>query len=155
MAIDVLLMREGDHLVAAETLSLEAIQTIKKGETVTAVVRRNRNPKHHRKLFALLKVVFEAQSSFATTHELLTALKLATGLFDTGKTVDGIPFAVPKSINFASMDQTGFEQWYEKAVNVILTKIVPGINKYDLEDSVMEILNGPNVYQNDLLVESK
>lgn len=146
MAIDVLLLREGNHLVAAETMSLEAIQTIKKGETVTAVIRRNRNPKHHKKLFALLKIVFEAQNIFATTHELLTAIKMATGLFEIGKTVDGIPFAVPQSINFASMDQNRFEEWYNKAVDVIITKIVPGINRCDLEDSVMEILNGPDTY---------
>jgi hypothetical protein len=142
MAIDVLVIREGNHLVACDSLSLEAIQTIKKGEAVTAVIRRNRNPKHHRKLFALLNVVFEAQSSFATTYELLTALKMATGLFETGKTVEGIPFAVPKSINFSSMCQNDFEEWYKKAVDVILTKILPNVNKYDLEAQVMEILEG-------------
>lgn len=144
MALDLLLVREGNHLVPADSLSSEAVQSIKKGETVTAVVRRNRNPKHHRKLFALLKIVFDNQDTFATTHELLGALKMSTGLFETGKTIEGIPFAVPKSINFASMCQADFEEWYAKVVEVILKKILPNVNKFDLEDQVMEILEGNN-----------
>lgn len=142
MALDVLITREGDHLVAVDTLSLESIQSIKKGETVTAVIRRNRNPGHHRKLFALLKVVFEAQDTFTTTLELLTAIKMATGYFDLGKTIEGLPYAVPKSINFASMDQSSFETFYAKAVNVILTKILPNVSAYDLEAQVIDIIEG-------------
>lgn len=142
MALDLLLMRDGDRLVACDPISHESICSIKKGEQLFVTIKRARNLKHLRKLFALLKVVFEAQDMYATTPELLNALKLATGLFDYGKTVEGIPFCVPKSINFASMDQASFEQWYEKVVAVILTKILPNVNKYDLEEQVMSILNG-------------
>jgi hypothetical protein len=35
-----------------------------------------------------------------------------------------------------------FEQWYEKALDVIMTKIVPGIAKSDLEARINDILNG-------------
>lgn len=140
MAQDVLLIREGNRLGAYDALSAEAISNINLHEIVTASIRRPRNEKHHRKLFALLKVVFENQSLFATTEELLGALKLATGLFDTGKTIEGVPYARPKSISFAAMDQHRFEQWYDKAVNVILTKILPNTDRTDLEAQVLEIL---------------
>jgi hypothetical protein len=73
---------------------------------------------------------------------LLGAIKLATGLFDIGKTVDGVPYVVPQSISFASMDQNRFEQWYEKALDVIMTKIVPGIAKSDLEARINDMLSG-------------
>jgi len=140
MAFDVLLVREGTRLGAADPISAEAIAGIKLHETVTASIRRPRNGKHHRKLFALLKLVFDNQNTFATTEQLLDALKLATGLFDVGKTVDGIPFASPKSISFAAMDQNAFEQWYDKAIEVVLTKIIPNMNREDLEMQVMEMI---------------
>ncbi len=38
-----------------------------------------RNPGHHRKFFALLDVVFQTQSKFATKDGLLDALKIALG----------------------------------------------------------------------------
>jgi Protein of unknown function (DUF1367) len=142
MAIDVLMVKEKGRLVPADSLSADAIATIREKEYVTAVIRRPRNPGHHRKLWALLTVVFEAQSAFATTYDLLNAIKIATGLFDTGKTVDGIPWVSPGSIAFASMDQTRFEEWYRKAVDVILTKIIPNTQKADLEQQVHAILAG-------------
>lgn len=142
MATELLLMREGNALAAAEQTSFEAIQGMKHGEYVTATVRRSRNPRHHRKLFALLKVVLEGQDLFPTTDDLLRALKLATGLFDTGKTIEGITYTIPRSINFASMDQATFAEWYDKVINVILTRVLPNVNKADLEARVNDIING-------------
>jgi hypothetical protein len=125
MAIEVLPRREGSRLVAADSLSAESIASIKKDETVTALIRRPRHPRHHAKLFVLLNAVFEQQITFATLLQLLGAIKRSTGLFDTGITIDKIPYVVPNSISFASMCQSEFEQWYEKTVNVVLTKILP------------------------------
>jgi hypothetical protein len=142
MAIDVLMVKEKGRLVPADSLSAEAIASIGDKEYVTATIRRPRNPAHHRKLWALLTVVFEAQSVFATTYDLLNAIKIATGLFDTGRTVEGIPWVAPGSIAFASMDQNRFEEWYRKAVDVILTKIIPNTQKADLEQQVHAILAG-------------
>ena len=72
----------------------------------------------------------------------MNALKVATGLFDVGKTIDGIPFMIPKSISFAAMSQTEFEQWYDRVVEIITTRIVPNVNSDDLEYQVQEILDG-------------
>lgn len=144
MAFDVLLIREGYKLGAADPISAEAIAGIKAHETVTASIRRPRNGKHHRKLFALLKVVFDNQSTFATTEQLLDALKMATGYFDICKTVDGMPYARTKSISFASMCQSEFEEFYNKVVDVIVTKVLPNTDKDDLEAQVMEIIGDFN-----------
>lgn len=142
MAIEVLLVREGSKLAAADPISAEIIAGFTQRETITASIRRPRNPKHHRKLFALLKVVFEAQTTFATLEQLLGALKLAVGLFDTGLTIDRVPYVVPRSISFAAMDQTSFSIVYDKMVDVILTKILPSADRADLEAQVHEILDG-------------
>lgn len=142
MALELLLLREGTKLGAADAISHDAILGLKHGECVTASIRRPRNPKHHAKLFALLQAVFIHQKTFATVQDLLGALKMAVGLFDTGKTIDGIPYSVPRSISFASMCQTEFEAVYDKMVDVILTRILPGVGKQELTNHVNDILEG-------------
>jgi Protein of unknown function (DUF1367) len=145
MALEVLLIRQGQRLAAADPISLEAIEGIREKETVTATLRRARNPRHHAKLFALLNIGLPHQKAYPTTGDLLVALKISTGLFDTVQSVDRIPIIIPKSISFASMSQSDFEQWYERAVDVITTRILPLVNKDDLNDEVASILAG---YQN-------
>jgi hypothetical protein len=142
MAIEVLLIREGSKLGAADSLSAELIAGIKAHETVTATIRRPRSRGHHRTLFALMKVVFEAQNTFATIDQLLGALKLSIGLFDTGLTIDKVPYVVPRSISFTAMDQNQFTILYDKMVDVILTKILPAVSRADLEAQIQEILDG-------------
>jgi hypothetical protein len=142
MSEDLLMVKQKGRLLPAEPMSAEAIDRMKEGEIVTCTMRRNRNPKHNAKFFALLKIVFEAQSVYPTPGRLRTALKMATGLFESGVTVDGIPFVEPLSTNFGSMCQADFEAWYDRAIDVILTKILPGVNKQELTDRVNEILAG-------------
>ena len=137
-----LLVRQGQRLAAADPISLEALESIREKETVTAAIRRSRNPAHHRKLFALLQVIFPHQKQYATVADLLNALKVATGYFETGMTLEGIPYMTPKSISFASMAQTPFEQWYDRAVEIIIARILPGVNADELNDQVQDILSG-------------
>jgi hypothetical protein len=142
MALDLLLVRQGQRLAAADPISLEALESIREKETVTAVIRRARNPGHHRKFFALLNIVFPHQDQYATIQDLLNALKVATGYFTTGLTIDKIPYMMPKSISWASMTQTEFEQFYNRVVDIITTRILPNVNRDELTDRVNDILNG-------------
>jgi hypothetical protein len=145
VALDLLLVREGQKLGAADPLSLEGIESLRLKETVTATLRRARNPRHHAKLFALLNVVHPHQKGYSTIGDLLVALKVSTGLFNTVQSVDRIPIIIPKSISFASMSQSDFEQWYERTIDVITTCILPAVNKDELNDQVASIMAG---YQN-------
>lgn len=144
MSLDVFLMRDGNRLAAADAISAEAILKAESNQVFSVTLHRPRNGKHHRKLFALLKIVFDNQETFATLEALLDALKMATGLFDIRQTVDGIPFTVPRSISFASMCQSEFEVFYDKVMDVIVTKILPGVNRKDLEAQVLEIIGTYN-----------
>jgi hypothetical protein len=144
MSLDLLLVREGQKLAAADPMSLEGIESIRHKETVTAAIRRSRNPAHHRKYWALVGAVFPHQQYYTTQKELSNALKVATSYFETGRTIEGIPYMIPKSISWASMPQDEFEQFYDKAVEVILTRILPAVNRDDLLDQVNQILEGRN-----------
>lgn len=143
MAHDVLLMKNLNRLEAAEPSTADIISAMRQGEILTGTIRRARNPRHHAKMFALLNAIFESQSRYPSLYALLVAIKVWTGHYDCSM-IDGREIIVPKSISFANMDQTEFESFYNHVVNVVLERILPGINKSDLERRVNEILGEKN-----------
>ena len=51
---------------------------------------------------------------------------------------DGNAAYVPKSISFASMDQTAFEIFYNATLDYICAKIIPGMVPEELQAEVIE-----------------
>ncbi|MFA7278789.1 MAG: DUF1367 family protein [Sterolibacterium sp.] len=142
MAVDVLLIREGNALKATDAIGAETLAEITHGEIVTCSIRRARNPRHHRLFFALLKIVMSNQDRYATTPQLLTAIKLHTGYYDLNVIPGKMPITVciPKSISFAAMSQAEFREFYDKAVAFIITEVLPGVDSADLEREVLNII---------------
>lgn len=80
------------------------------------------------------------------THEplehLLDGLKIALGHFDTYRLPTGEAVVKPRSISFAKMDQVSFGQFYDRALRLILTRILPRMQRSDLEARIHDILEG-------------
>lgn len=115
------------------------------GDIVTATVRRPRNPKHHRKMFALLNLVWEGtalQGRFPKMENLLDALKVALGHVELFEAVDGTKLTKPKSINFESLDQAAFEEFYNGVVEIVVQQLVPHLSRDDLEREVEKMIDG-------------
>lgn len=120
----------------------EVLRNVRPDETVEVTIKRKRNINHHRKFFALLNVVFPHQETYATMETFRAAVTCALGFGDTVKLPDGRAIIIPQSISFAKMDQAAFEQFYDRALTLILTRIVPGVGRADLEREVADILAG-------------
>lgn len=130
-------VRRQHGLVPADIMADELLQALPIGKEVLVTIRRARNPKHHRKLFALLRVVTENTDRWANEAVLLEDLKLVTGLFSTRVSgFTGMPYPVPASISFAAMDQTAFAAWYERAL-VKLAEVL-GCTPSDLDQQVRD-----------------
>lgn len=132
------------HLGALRPADADAeaiLRSISMGECVEVTIKRKRNPRHHRKLMALLNVVVEnTDCRWPNIDALKEDLKMATGLFEKRLSISGKAYFVPKSISFASMDQTEFSKWYDAAIDVIVTRIIPGLDRADLEREVMNMI---------------
>lgn len=120
--------KQAGKLVPVDDEGIEALAKVKDGRDVTVEFKTPRNPRHHRLFFALIQFVrmHSERMSSATTDQIKTALKIATGLVDTfvdcqtGKSV-----MVPRSIAFDSMDQTEFNKFFDDAASVIATRWMP------------------------------
>ena len=108
----------------------------KLGQTVVLKGRRPRNPKHHRKLFALLGLVVDNTDLFANTDDALIALKavLGRGHWDKPAWASKEVF-YPESIAFDAMSQDEFEPFYEAAVAAVRRWWLP-VNDDELREAV-------------------
>lgn len=131
-------VKRGNSLVPADIMSDELLAQIRDGREVMVTIRRARNPKHHRLLFAALRKVVDNTDRWPSEEVLLDELKLATGLAEVRvNLLTGKPYAVPASISFAAMDQTRFGEWFARATVALAQAI--GVEHQALLDEIHEM----------------
>ena len=99
-----------------------------------------RNEKHLRKYWKLIHVVHAQQDLFATQEDLSDEIKIATGYCDMKTRADGTTWPKPRSISFAKMDQSAFDDFYAKCIRFICEHILPGVDDYNLRCEIEELL---------------
>ncbi|MCO5092631.1 hypothetical protein [Bosea sp. (in: a-proteobacteria)] len=135
-------VKRNGGLFPGDALARAAFAKMKDGAGYLVNLHRPRNLMHHRKLFALLNLVQDNTDRWPTVETLLDDLKISTGLFETRvNAVTGIPYIVAKSISFASMTQDEFEQWFERAVDLICKQVLAMDREYLLAE-IGDILAG-------------
>lgn len=136
------------HLAAlrpADSEAAEKLNKIKLGDKVLVEIRKPRNLAHHNKLFAMFKKILENQEYYRNDstgmENLLEDFKISLGEFDWVKRkINGEIVEVPKgrSISFAKMEQTEFDIFYSKAIDFVITEVIPGLDRVELERELLE-----------------
>lgn len=142
MAETVFMQRSLGSLKPVDETGAEIIGKISAGETVRCEITRPRNLAHHRKFFALLNVIYPHQTVYGSRAAFRAAIEVALGFGETVKLPDSRIIIIPTSISFANMDQTAFDALFEKAIDLIITRILPGIDRADLNREVDSIILG-------------
>lgn len=130
MAKLVMRKRLGGLLEPADDIGVAALQKWKAGDIVICDIRKPRNPDHHRLFMALLALAFDATERFENADALRAWLKCQVGHADyfpmkdrdcphCGSTITGDLVAIPKSMSFSKMDQTEFDAFFDKCMDVL------------------------------------
>lgn len=120
-------------LMPVGVVGQEAMDTIADGAMLMVEVKQPRNIDHHRKMFALLNLIFKNQSHYRTQDEMLDAIKVYVGHCDFMYLRDGSTVARPKSISFAKLDQLAFNEFYDRVIDVVCQYIIPNLDREDLK----------------------
>lgn len=128
-------------LKPADALAEETYASLPLGTEVFAEVSRPRSLGHHKKLFALLKLILDNQDHYKTVDEVLIALKVATGHCYPAETRTGVKVMVPKSIAFSKMDQLAFQKFWDGVCDVVVTRFLPGVTREELEAEIMGMVS--------------
>jgi hypothetical protein len=126
------------NLVADGDESSKAIKKIPNGEVIIVDYKPNRNYKFHKKLFGLLGVILENQQHYQNVDQILEMVKFKAGYFDTIVTHKGIMHFKTKSIAFENMDNSEFEQFFNKALDVAFE--LTGIDQRTYEQQIMQFV---------------
>ncbi len=119
------------------------LDTMKEGSWLRIEWARPRNPKHHRKLFALLHLIVENSETYDTIEKALVAVKLMAGYCDVHVCPKTNKFVqIPKSIAFESMGQDEFEVFYSAALDGVLKYVLPHIDSARADQLLDMIISG-------------
>ena len=118
--------------------TIEILNKVKNGEGVILDYKPKRNYLFHKKLFALLNLIFQNQSHYKSIDNILEMCKFKAGYFETFVTHTGKIHYKAKSIAFDEMDNAEFEKFYSKCIDVALE--LTGISQKDLEQQIINFM---------------
>lgn len=135
-------VKRGGALVPRDFMAEEMLEGIGEGKEVLVIVRKARNPRHLRLLFAMLRKITDNSDDWVDEENLLDDIKLSTGHAERRvNLITGQPYEAPRSIAVASMDQLRFKRWFDRAVHVLATKILHCLPE-ELEREILEMVDG-------------
>tara|TARA_R100000900_G_scaffold116787_3_gene91748 strand:- start:967 stop:1386 length:420 start_codon:yes stop_codon:yes gene_type:complete len=138
--VKVVLQRKGLSLVPSDEASQQALSRLKADGYVVAHISQPRNLKHHRLFYALMRKVFENQERFKTIDEMIIAIKVGIKHCDQYPLKNGNVCYIPKSISFEKMEQLEFNEFFDRAINLIIKDIIPNTDKKELLAEVYQML---------------
>ena len=110
-------------LVPLDDADHEARQRLHNGDIVLCDIRKPRNPRFHRKFFALLRLTYD---------NLPDTIARALDIHH----ISGTPIVRVRSIDFDSMDETNFHNFYARALDHIVHHLLPGTTHALLQEEI-------------------
>jgi len=140
--MDILCRVTATGLVPMYDSDFDEKKRLKDGETVMCSIRKPRNYEFHKKFFALVRLVFNnlpehivRMLNVRSEEDMLDCFKLQLGLYRQvwhGRR----PVVKLGSISFAAMDETEFQKFYNRCIDITLTTFLRGTTRQELIDEV-------------------
>jgi len=112
------------------------------GENVLCDISKPRNYQFHKKFFALIRLVFDNLPervadafNIYSEEDMLDVLKFDLGIYNIVY-VGGKQLVKLGSISFAKMDNTEFERFYNRSIDIVLNKYMNGTERFDLIEEI-------------------
>ncbi len=127
---DTIMVRRGRSphhytLIPADDRAADAIGRMPEGEAIGVRIMRKRSLPQHNLFWAVLDHVARA-TKFENAGRLLVALKIRLGRYDLLAMPNGRVVPVPQSISFGEMTQDEFQQFFDEAISLICSEVLPG-----------------------------
>ncbi len=140
--MDILCRVTANGLVPMYDSDFDEKKRLKDGETVMCSIRKPRNYEFLKKFFALVRLVFNnlpehivRMLNVRSEEDMLDCFKLQLGLYRQvwhGRR----PVIKLGSISFAAMDETEFQKFYNRCIDITLTTFLRGTTRQELIDEV-------------------
>ena len=133
----ILLIKTPRGLLPVYDSDLENYCKIALNEEIEIEYTKKRNLKFHKKYFALLKLAFENQQDYRNLNDMRRDITITSGYYDEViNKMTGEIYKVAKSISFANMENTEFNDLYEKTKDTISKWL--GIDNETIDVEIMQ-----------------
>jgi len=136
----VIMRRNGDRLVPVAEWERERLLEIPEGRDLTVKITRTRSAKQHRLFWALMQLVVTNHAYYVRAEQLVEWLKIRLGYVEEVMFHDGQMLTKVSSISFGSMGQDAFQKFFNMALDIITTEVLPETDREDLLREVEQLL---------------
>jgi hypothetical protein len=132
--------RHGDRLVPVAEWERERLMEIPEGRDLTVKITRTRSAKQHRLFWALMQKVVDNHPYYVRAEQLVEWMKIRLGYVEEIMFHDGQMMTKVSSISFGSMGQDAFQKFFNMALDIITTEVLPETDREDLLREVEQML---------------
>ena len=139
------LIRTNNGLQAITPHQIDQIKKLREGEEYEVEVKQPRNYEFHKKFFAFVRLCNYHKPEHLdrlinSEEDMLDFIKIGVGHCKTWTTPKGDTAYKPQSISFASMDETDFQEFYDRCVDFCLKYILKGLSKHEIEQELIDFI---------------
>ena len=143
MKLHVLNTKNG--LIPIYSVDFDEKKKLKVGNEYQVEVKKIRNPKFHRKYFALLNMAYDnlnekLSATYPNIDIFRKSVQVMAGYCEIAYTLDGEQIITPKSISFAGMDETEFESLYNDVLDVLIKHVFIGMSKEFIDNELINFM---------------
>lgn len=132
--------RKGNTLVPCSLMDEEALMEFPADKDLVAQLHRPRSTKQHRFFMGLLRLVCDNSDFYRRPEQLLLWLKVRLGYVEEVRFHDDKVHWVARSISFNSMKQDEFRRFFDDSVDLIVSEVLPQMDKNALITEVEHML---------------
>lgn len=112
----------GHVIRPADQQTAEWVESLKHGEGLSVVVKKERNLQFHKKFFAMLNMAHDNLDMDMSFESFRKSLIISAGYFEPEQLIiegELMEFRKPKSMSFAKMDDLEFQELYDRCVDAL------------------------------------
>ena len=137
--IAIIVRRSGDKLVPVTEWDRDRLLDVPEGKDLSIKISRTRSARQHRLFWALMQIVVDNHPFYIRGEQLVEWLKVRLGYVDEIMFHDGSMMTKVSSISFTSMGQDEFQKFFNLALHVIITEVVP-VSREQLLDQLEAVM---------------
>ena len=134
VGIKFIAVRKDRVLIPHGAYSVQQLELIPQDKHVSIELRQPRNPDHLNKYWAILSKAAENDPELTSADDLHEWIKIRLRMVKGYKDWNGQIVAVTKSISVESMDQIKFNNFYDRALDLLADRL--GVDPVSLLDAI-------------------
>jgi hypothetical protein len=136
----ILLAKTLRGLAPADRTAEDALSKIKLGTTFLCEIKRARNPRQHALYWALCTLVADNSDVYSDAEQVSFVFKIATGHTMPVVGHDGRTYWQPRSIAYHAMPQDEFQKFFDRCVDVVVTKLLDKVTDEELRSTLESMI---------------